>query len=93
MLQSLHVAKVLDGFPESGNTYLVMEHLTDTTLETRVEAVRTLTLEEAEQVAVLSDALGEVHAQGFLHLDIKPSNVMLTASGRAVPVDFGEAKD
>lgn len=71
-----------------------MEHLTDTTLETRVEAVRTLTLEEAEQVAqVLSDALGEVHAQGFLHLDIKPSNVMLTASGRAVPVDFGEAKD
>lgn len=93
-LQSLHVAKVLDGFTESDNAYLVMEHLTGTNLEARVETVGTLTPAEAEQVAHdLSDALGEVHAQEFLHLDIKPSNIMLTASGRAVLVDFGEAQD
>lgn len=79
---------------EGGNAYLVMEHLTGTNLETRVETAGTLTLEEAEQVAHdLSDALDEVHAQGILHLDIKPSNVMLTASGRAILVDFGEAQD
>ena len=93
-LRSSHVAKALDCFMENGNAYLVMEHLTGTNLETRVETVGTLTLAETEQVARdLSDALGEVHAQGLLHLDIKPSNIMATASGRAVLVDFGEAQD
>ena len=93
-LRSPHVAKALDCFMENGNAYLVMEHLTGTNLETRVETVGTLTLVETEQVARdLSDALGEVHAQGLLHLDIKPSNIMVTASGRAVLVDFGEAQD
>ena len=92
--KSLHVVKVLDCFMEDGNAHLVMEHLTGTNLETRVETAGTLTLAETEQVARdLSDALGEVHAQGLLHLDIKPSNVMVTASGRAVLVDFGEAQD
>ena len=93
-LRSPHVAKALDGFMENGSAYLVMEHLTGTNLETRVETIGTLTLDESEQVARdLSDALSEVHAQGLLHLDIKPSNIMATASGRAVLVDFGEAQD
>lgn len=93
-LKSPHVAKALDCFMENGHAYLVMEHLTGTNLEARVETMGTLTLAEAEQVARdLSDALGEVHAQGLLHLNIKPSNVMVTASGRAVLVDFGEAQD
>lgn len=38
-------------------------------------------------------ALGEVHRHGVLHRDVKPPNIFLTGSGRAVLTDFGLASD
>src|SRR5205814_4722448 len=37
----------------------------------------------------LGDGLGALHAAGKLHCDIKPSNVLVTAAGRVVILDFG----
>jgi non-specific serine/threonine protein kinase len=45
-------------------------------------------MEVARQIA---DGLGEAHAAGVLHRDIKPGNVMLDARGRAKILDFGLA--
>ncbi len=39
----------------------------------------------------LADAIGALHAAGRLHLDVKPANVVVTAEGRVVLVDFGLA--
>jgi serine/threonine-protein kinase len=39
----------------------------------------------------LSDALDQAHAQGVVHRDIKPHNILLDAQGRPLLADFGLA--
>jgi serine/threonine protein kinase/Tfp pilus assembly protein PilF len=41
--------------------------------------------------AQMADALAYVHARGIAHLDLKPTNVLLTAEGRPMLLDFNSA--
>ncbi len=43
--------------------------------------------------AQVADALEYIHGQGILHLDLKPSNVLLTPEGRPMLLDFNLAHD
>jgi serine/threonine protein kinase len=43
-------------------------------------------------ISQIASALDAAHAEGLVHRDVKPSNVLLTASGFAYLVDFGIAR-
>lgn len=40
----------------------------------------------------IAAALAHIHNRGFIHLDIKPSNIIIAPGGRPVLVDFGTAR-
>ncbi|WP_207477373.1 protein kinase domain-containing protein [Arenibaculum pallidiluteum] len=48
--------------------------------------------ELVEILAGLADVLAAVHDQGFVHGDLKPSNIMIRPDGSPVIVDFGAAR-
>ena len=43
--------------------------------------------------AQVADGLAHAHAQGLIHNDLKPANILLTDEGRPMLLDFGVAED
>ncbi len=69
--------------------YLVMERIGGESLLARFKQAP-LPLDEAVDLgARIALALASLHQQDVIHLDLKPSNIMLRASGEAVFIDFG----
>jgi serine/threonine-protein kinase len=76
------------------NNVLLLEYLHGQTLDDLRERFpdERMPLSQALRAAAhLGAALEHVHRQGYLHLDVKPCNVMVTA-GRPVLFDFGSAR-
>jgi len=83
--------KLLDAGTRDGWPFLVMEHIAGETLAQRMAAGAQLHI--AKTLAILTrlaEALGTVHAAGFVHRDLKPENVMVTGDGVRL-LDFGLA--
>src|SRR5688500_6379298 len=78
-LESPHVVRVLDcRLDEADEPYLVLELLHGENLEQRVRRKGALSIYDVEQiVAQAAEAIGEAHAHGIVHRDVKPENVFL----------------
>ena len=89
-----NIIHIHDVFAENNTAYYVMEYIDGESLSALVKERGALPESEAigyiKQVAA---ALGSIHEQRIMHLDIKPANVMLRKEdGRAVLIDFGLSK-
>jgi len=89
-----NIVKVIDVFEENGTAYMVMEYVEGETLQQLVDRKGKLSEKEAlEYIIPLCDALEVVHEKGLLHLDIKPSNILIKKqTNTPVLIDFGISK-
>ena len=73
--------------------YFVMEYVDSETVHDRIAKNGRLT--EADAIGIVrqvASALKHAHAQGFIHRDIKPKNIMLSKAGIAKLADLGLAR-
>ncbi len=87
-----NVVTVHDFGEHEGEPYLVMERLPGRNL---ADDLGTTPLDEATVCSVVRDVLaglGAAHEAGLIHRDVKPGNILFTASGSAKLADFGIAK-
>jgi serine/threonine protein kinase len=77
-----------------GRPYLVMEYVSGASLQQRIEEAGPLELRELLRIgAQAASGLAAAHAQGLIHRDIKPGNIMLENELARVKItDFGLAR-
>lgn len=96
MLASLNhpnIVRIHDVFEENDTAYYVMEYLTEGSLYEIIKENGPFREDVAELfIRQIASALDYIHSKNMVHLDVKPSNVMLSSAGDAVLVDFGTSK-
>ena len=96
MIASLNhpnIVKIHDIFEENGTAYYVMEHLPGGSLADLVKQNGRLSeLQALKYTGQIASALSYCHDRKILHLDVKPTNVLLNSDGDAVLIDFGISK-
>lgn len=88
-----HIVRIIDTFEENGTAYYVMNYHANGSLQEYVKKNGALPEAKAlNYTRQLCDALRHIHANNILHLDVKPSNIMIDNDGNLVLIDFGISK-
>ena len=86
-----------DGAPSEGESsrvaFIAMEFIKGRALKDYFDANERFALKEIERImGELLDGLSHAHANGVIHRDMKPANVILLADGKVKVADFGIAR-
>ena len=93
LLNHVGIANVFDYGEEEGSAYLVMELVPGQPLSSIIEHEQVLSPDRTLSIiAQTARALSVAHAQGLVHRDIKPGNLLIMPDGRVKVTDFGIAR-
>ncbi|MDR7081956.1 serine/threonine-protein kinase [Arthrobacter ginsengisoli] len=93
LLNHVGIANVFDYGEEEGSAYLVMELVPGQPLSSIIEHEQVLSPDRTlSMIAQTARALSVAHAQGLVHRDVKPGNLLITPDGRVKVTDFGIAR-
>ena len=92
-VQHPHIVNVLEVFEENNTTYIAMEYIEGCSLKYMMDKKGVLPEEKVlKYVHQIGEALAFVHKKQILHLDIKPSNILIDKQDNARLIDFGVSK-
>lgn len=92
MMRHPGVVDIFDYGMHEGREFIAMEYFPCGDLKARLQnpVSEREALDYLERIA---EALAAVHAEGILHRDLKPPNIMLREDGQVVLIDFGLARN
>ena len=92
-LMHAHIVPIYDVGEGSGIAYFVMALVTGGNLATLLAREPRQPLDEVRRFLwEIADALAYAHLRGVIHRDVKPDNILLDDTGRAIVTDFGIAR-
>jgi len=88
-----YIPKVFEYFEDNGTVYYVMEFVEGDSLAKLFQQHTVFNVPRALRLTLeILDVLEVLHEEGFLHMDIKPDNILLPPKvNHAVLIDFGSA--
>ncbi|WP_433376447.1 serine/threonine-protein kinase [Actinoplanes sp. CA-142083] len=87
-----NVVRTYDVLPDADAPWIVMEYVPSRSLQQIIDESGPLPPARVAGIGLaVLDALLAVRRAGLLHLDVKPSNVLIADDGRVVLTDFGPA--
>lgn len=87
------IARLIEGgATDDGAPYIVMEYVEGTPIDAYCDGDRLTIRARLELFLEVCEAVQHAHQNLVVHRDLKPGNVIVTAGGRAVLLDFGIAK-
>lgn len=88
-----NIVKVLAAGEDRGIQYIAMEYVEGKALSRIIQEEGPLEVGRAVDIAgQVLDAVAEAHANGIVHRDVKPQNIMVCPDGLVKVMDFGLAK-
>ena len=92
-VQHPNVVNVLEVFKQNNTVYIVMEFISGHSLKQEVEQKGVFQEDKLKKIIYkIGQALDYVHSKNILHLDIKPSNILMDRNKNPKLIDFGISK-
>lgn len=87
-----NIVRVHTVFEANNTAYMVMSYEEGISFQERVKKGQPSEEELTDMVMGILDGLEGMHAEGFIHRDVKPGNIFIRKDGSALLLDFGSAR-